>query len=86
MPVFYQSEGTLHIEVGDTESLRIEAQDNVMACIETEVRNGRLRIGTQESLYVRRCEHFCVIRRQNESENTARFIKAQLRATSTLTI
>ena len=42
--------GTLHIEVGDTESLRIEAEDNLMGYLETEVRNGRLRIGTQEDI------------------------------------
>lgn len=40
--------GHLIIEVGDTESLRIEAEDNLMAYLETEVRNGRLRIGTQD--------------------------------------
>jgi len=42
--------GTLHIEVGDTESLRIEAEDNLMGYLETEVRSGRLRIGTQEDI------------------------------------
>ena len=40
--------GHLIIEVGDTESLRIEAEDNLMEYLETEVRNGRLRIGTQD--------------------------------------
>ncbi len=39
--------GHLFIEVGDTESLRIEAEDNVLKHLKTEVRNGNLRIGTQ---------------------------------------
>ena len=39
--------GNLTIEVGDSESLRIEAEDNLMEHIETEVRGGKLRIGTQ---------------------------------------
>jgi hypothetical protein len=42
--------GNLTIEVGDTESLRIEAEDNLMEYFETEVRNGKLRIGTQEDV------------------------------------
>ena len=45
--------GTLHIEVGETESLRIEAEDNLMEYLETEVRNGRLRIGTQDRVNLR---------------------------------
>ena len=42
--------GDLTIELGDTESLRIEAEDNLMEYIETDVRNGGLRIGTQEDV------------------------------------
>ncbi len=42
--------GTLTIAVGDTESLRIEAEDNLMAYLETEVRNGRLSIETQDNI------------------------------------
>jgi len=42
--------GHLTIEVGNTESLRIEAEDNLMEYLETEVRNGSLRIGTQEDV------------------------------------
>jgi hypothetical protein len=45
--------GTLTIEVGDTESLRIEAEDNLMEYLETEVRGGRLRIGTQDDVNLR---------------------------------
>jgi hypothetical protein len=45
--------GTLHIEAGDAESLRIEAQDNLIEYLETEVRNGRLRIGTRENVSLR---------------------------------
>lgn len=36
--------GTLHVEVGNEESLRIEAEDNIIPLIETEVRNGTLNI------------------------------------------
>lgn len=42
--------GHLIIEVGDTESLRIEAEDNLMEYLETEVLNGSLRIGTQDNI------------------------------------
>lgn len=45
--------GTLHIEVSDRESLRIEAEDNLMEYLETEVSNGRLRIGTQDNVSLR---------------------------------
>ena len=42
--------GHLIIEVGDTESLRIEAEDNLMEYFKTEVRNGKLTIGTQDNV------------------------------------
>lgn len=42
--------GTLHIEVSDREALRIEAEDNLIKYLETEVRNGRLRIETQDNV------------------------------------
>jgi hypothetical protein len=42
--------GHLTIEVGDTESFRIEAEDNLMEYLETEVRSGKLRIGTQDKV------------------------------------
>jgi len=42
--------GPLNIEVGDIESLRIEAEDNLMEHIETEVIGGKLRIGTQNNV------------------------------------
>jgi hypothetical protein len=45
--------GHLTIEVGDTESLRIEAEDNLMEYLETEVHNGRLSIGTQDNIRLR---------------------------------
>jgi hypothetical protein len=31
--------GTLHVEIGESESLRIEAEDNLLEYIETDVRN-----------------------------------------------
>lgn len=36
--------GNLHIEVGERESIRIEAEENLLEYIETEVRDGRLEI------------------------------------------
>jgi hypothetical protein len=42
--------GDLVIEVGDTESLRIEAEDNLMEYLETEVRGGKLKIKTQNRI------------------------------------
>ena len=38
--------GDMVIELGDKESLRIEAEDNLLEYFETEVRNGKLIIGT----------------------------------------
>lgn len=40
--------GHMTIEVGDTESLRIEAEDNLMPYIKTEMSNGELMIKNQE--------------------------------------
>jgi len=42
--------GTLHVQVGDSESLRIEAEDNLMQYLLTEVRGGRLSIGNREGV------------------------------------
>jgi len=42
--------GTLTIELGDTESLRIEAEDNLMEHIKTEIIGGKLSIGTQDNV------------------------------------
>ncbi len=47
------TDGDLIIEVGSTESLRIEAEDNLMEYIETQVRGGTLRIGTQRNVELR---------------------------------
>jgi hypothetical protein len=40
--------GNLTIEVSNTESFRIEAEDNLMEYFETDVRNGKLRIDTPD--------------------------------------
>jgi hypothetical protein len=40
--------GHMEIRLGDTESLRIEAEDNLMRYIKTEVNNGELTIKNQE--------------------------------------
>ena len=42
--------GDLIIEVGEKESLRIEAEDNLMEFFETEVSNGKLTIGTRDNV------------------------------------
>jgi hypothetical protein len=42
--------GDLTIEVGERESLRIEAEDNLMPYLETEVRNGTLEIGVRDGV------------------------------------
>jgi hypothetical protein len=42
--------GELTIEVGERESLRIEAEDNLIQYFETEVRNGVLEIGVQDGV------------------------------------
>jgi len=39
--------GTLHIQTGNSESLRIEAEDNLMQYLLTEVRGGRLSIANR---------------------------------------
>ena len=45
--------GHLTIEMGDRESLRIEAEDNLMEYFETEVRGGTLRIETRQRVNLR---------------------------------
>lgn len=42
--------GNLSIELGNTESLRIEAEDNLLEYFQTEVRNGQLRIDIQDDV------------------------------------
>lgn len=42
--------GRLHIERGDTESLRIEAEDNLLQYITTEVKDGELDIRWQKNI------------------------------------
>jgi hypothetical protein len=45
--------GTLHVETGSSEALRIEAEDNLLAYITTEVRAGTLVINTQSGTNLR---------------------------------
>jgi hypothetical protein len=45
--------GTMHIDVGEREDLRVEAEDNLLEYIESDVRNGRLRIDTQANVNLR---------------------------------
>lgn len=40
-------EGTLYVTMGDSESLRVEAEDNLLEYIQTDVRAGRLLIQTR---------------------------------------
>jgi hypothetical protein len=51
--VALSGQGTLHIEVGRKESLRIEAERNLMRYLETEVDGDRLRIGVQNGVLLR---------------------------------
>ena len=44
--------GNLYIELGDKESLTIEAEDNLLPYIETDVRNGRLEIGLRRGITI----------------------------------
>jgi hypothetical protein len=45
--------GTLSIAAGDTESLRVEAEDNLLEYIQTDVRAGTLRIETRPGINLR---------------------------------
>ena len=45
--------GTLYIEVGDEEKLSVEAEDNLLPYIETEVRRGILTIHTESGINLR---------------------------------
>jgi hypothetical protein len=45
--------GTLHIEIGSSESLRITAEDNLLAYIQTESRAGELDIRTESNVSLR---------------------------------
>lgn len=45
--------GTLHVEVGEREKLRVEAEDNLLPYIETEVRDGTLTVVTQRDVKLR---------------------------------
>ena len=45
--------GRLMIEVGDGESLRIQAEDNLMEYLETDVRAGTLRIESRQGVNLR---------------------------------
>ena len=45
--------GTLHVTMGKSESLRIEADDNLMAYIQTDVRSGKLVIESRQRANLR---------------------------------
>lgn len=45
--------GTLHVEIGPSESLRISAEDNLLPYIQTEARAGELDIHTQSNVNLR---------------------------------
>jgi hypothetical protein len=45
--------GILHIEMGDVESLRIQAERYLMPYLETHVRDGQLRIGVRDNVLLR---------------------------------
>lgn len=47
------NEGALHIMMGDSKSLRIEAEDNLLEYIQTDIRAGKLVIGTRQGINLR---------------------------------
>jgi hypothetical protein len=49
-------QGNLSIEIGNTEALRIEAEDNLLEYIQTDVSAGRLVIETQSGINLRNAE------------------------------
>lgn len=51
--VFLDNQGDLSIMLGDTESLVVEAEDNLMPYIQTEVRDGELHIYNEGRLWFR---------------------------------
>ncbi len=48
--IVLEGSGRVIVEVTGTESLSIEAEDNIIPLLETEVRNGRLRLGSKSSI------------------------------------
>lgn len=54
--VNFETQGELIIEVGETESLVVEAEDNLQAFIVTEVRDGELRIRSRDRNFFRNRE------------------------------
>ena len=42
--------GTVRVDVNGTESLTVEAEDNIMPLLKTEVRNGRLELSVESSI------------------------------------
>ena len=55
--------GTLHISVGRKESLRIEAEDNLLPYLTAEVQHNRLDIGTKNGVWLRNTKpiHFYLV-------------------------
>ncbi len=51
-----EMQGTLHIEFGESEALRVVAEDNLQGYIETDVFAGTLRIGTPNGVNLRETE------------------------------
>jgi len=61
--------GTLHIEFGDQEKLVVEAEDNVLPYIETEVRDGTLSIrisGTRSLQNIAPIHYYLTVKEINE--------------------
>jgi hypothetical protein len=64
-----QSFGTVHIEQGEREALRIEAEENLLRYIETEVREGRLEIAHRRGtrlLNTRPIDYWLTVRELDE--------------------
>ncbi len=64
--------GTLHIEIGETESLEIEADENLLEYIETDVYRGELTIDTRNvSMRTRRSINYYLVVKELESIKTS---------------
>lgn len=52
--IVLEGSGEVNIEMGDTESLTIEAEDNLMSHLTTDVEGGRLVLGTRDAIVTTR--------------------------------
>ena len=63
--------GELEIQLGDTEELRIEADDNLLEHFEIEKRGDTLRIGTRDGTWLRHLGQFVTHLRSRSSSSSS---------------